>query len=310
MQVASESPRRLAAASVKRAPTAARPWTPCPASPAPPDSAATRVSLGSRGVGLGPRVRTGLRLVRRTEVAGGERPAGPPGVCVGQARGSSRPGRPPERERPKSTGRAQMKEGPEQVDTPSVWRLGLKDPQITDCARHRTNEHVGARGPDALENRTRAALCVREARHTALCLQGEMEARGPLGVRGTRQGTGPRPSPYLLCGLPSPPPHPSKLILPRGLSPRFCPRLRGPRLRISPPFPSRDRELPQPALPSGALLSGRDSQPQALPAGSVQEQRTGGGSGRVPAVPCRLLQRPAGPGRLPPLRELCLLSAG
>lgn len=215
MEVASESPRRLAAASVKRAPTTAGPWTPCPASPAPPDSAATRVSLGTRGVGLGPRVRSGLRPVRRTEVAGGERPAGPLGVCTGQARSSSRPGRPPETERPKRTVRAQMKEASEQVDTPSAWMLGLKDLQITDCARHHTNEHVGARGPDALENKTRAAQCVREARHTTLCLQGEMEVRGPLGVRETQQGTGPpTPSLYVLCGLPSPPRHPSKFILP------------------------------------------------------------------------------------------------
>lgn len=58
MELALGSPRRLAAASVKQAPTAARPWIPKPVSPVPLDSPATRVSLGSPGVsrrgGLGP----------------------------------------------------------------------------------------------------------------------------------------------------------------------------------------------------------------------------------------------------------------
>lgn len=42
MELALGSPRRLAAASVKQAPTAARPWIPKPVSPVPLDSPATR----------------------------------------------------------------------------------------------------------------------------------------------------------------------------------------------------------------------------------------------------------------------------
>lgn len=84
MEVASGSPRKLAASSVKRAPTTAGPWTPSPASPVPLDSVATGVSVGSWRAGLGPRVRTGLSLVGWTEVASGE--AGRTlGVCGGQA---------------------------------------------------------------------------------------------------------------------------------------------------------------------------------------------------------------------------------
>ena len=49
MEVASGSPRRLAAGSVKQAPTTAGPWTHCPASPVPLDSVATRVRMGSQG---------------------------------------------------------------------------------------------------------------------------------------------------------------------------------------------------------------------------------------------------------------------
>lgn len=84
MEVASGSPRRLAAGSVKQAPITAGPWTHCPASPVLPDSVATRVRVGSRGAGLGPQVRTGLSLVGRTEVAGGEA-SRTLGVCGGQA---------------------------------------------------------------------------------------------------------------------------------------------------------------------------------------------------------------------------------
>lgn len=80
--------------------------------------------------------------------------------------------------------------------------------------------------------------------------------RGHLGVGGR----------YSQCRASTIPPQSSSSAHP-------CPRLSATSVpavtRVAaqtvPPFLSRDRELPQPALPGGPLLSCRDSQPQALP---------------------------------------------
>lgn len=85
MGLALGSLRRLAAASVKQAPTAARPSTPRPARPAPLDSAATRVSLGNLGMSR----RKGLdpwNWAEPSEEGGGGRyggPTEPQGACRG-----------------------------------------------------------------------------------------------------------------------------------------------------------------------------------------------------------------------------------
>lgn len=65
------------------------------------------------------------------------------------------------------------------------------------------------------------------------------------------------------CSLPHPDP---EFILPLDSAiAKSLPELESLAQNPPPPIPSRIGELPQPALPSGALLSSQDPQPQALP---------------------------------------------